>query len=149
MRRHLPLNLMVTSLSLLALLVATLSQAAGDPTRPPGFTTPTPGTPARSAAAAASAGKPPPQPPLLGSLQLSRDGAASALLDGQVVRVGDKVGDSTVTLIDSQGVTLRGPKGLLRILLLQGSGKVPSSNPNSGVAGHNTSPTVSAGGSKP
>ncbi len=132
-----------------ALLLATPAQAAGDPTRPPAFAAAPSGAAPRSAAAAASAVKPAPPPLLLGAVQVGRDGAASALLDGQVVRVGDKVGDSSVTQIDSQGVTLRGPKGPLRITLLQVSGKVASSNPNSGVAGHNTSPTVSAGGSKP
>ena len=149
MQQHGLIHLAAFGLCTLALLSTAKSQAASDPTRPPTSAAPASPGAARPAAPAASAPKSTPQPPLLGSLQVGRDGASSALLDGQVVRVGDKVGDNSVTLIDSQGITLRGPKGPVRILLLQGSSKVPSNSPNAGQAGHNISPTVSAGGSKP
>lgn len=143
------LSVLLSAATAGVLLAPALLLAAGDPTRPPVSGPPAAATTARSAPPAASGAKAAPEPPQLGSLQVGRDGAASALLDGQVVRVGSKVGDSTVTLIDSQGITLRGPKGSARILLLQGSTKVPTSGPHTGQAGHNISPTVSAGGLKP
>jgi hypothetical protein len=149
MHPHGLIRLAALSFSTLALVTSANTQAASDPTRPPSSAAPAVTGAVRPAAPAASSPKPTPEPPLLGSLQIGRDGASTALLDGQVVRVGDKVGNSTVTLIDSQGITLRGPKESVRILLLQGSSKVPSKSPNTGQANHNISPTVSAGGSKP
>ncbi len=149
MHPHRLIRLAALNLGALTWVVTASTQAASDPTRPPSSAAPALPGAVRPAAPAASVPKPAPEPPLLGSLQVGRDGASSALLDGLVVRVGDRVDDGTVTLIDSQGITLRGPKGPVRILLLQGSSKVPSNSSNAGQAGHNISPTVSAGGSKP
>lgn len=41
-----------------------------------------------------------------------------ALIDGKAVSVGDRVGDWTVMVIDTLGVTLRGAKGTQRLTLL-------------------------------
>ena len=73
---------------------------------------------ARSAAPAASA--PVAATPRLQSVQTSSSGAASALLDGRVVRVGDRVGEQSVSAIDRRGLTLRGPRGEQRLSLLTG-----------------------------
>jgi hypothetical protein len=73
---------------------------------------------ARSAAPAASA--PAAASPRLQSVQTSNSGAASALLDGRLVRVGDRVGEQSVAAIDRRGLTLRGPRGEQRLSLLTG-----------------------------
>jgi MSHA biogenesis protein MshK len=73
--------------------------------------------PASTAASGASAPEPAKRMPRLTSVRLSADLGNLALLDGRMVRVGDRVGDSTVVSIDDDGVVLRGPKGLQRLSL--------------------------------
>jgi hypothetical protein len=104
------------------LLHAALTSAAAraepvpDPTRPaaallgePADTRPAKAprsaAPAASAPAATAA-------PRLQSVQLGAAGAASALLDGRLVHVGDRVGDKTITTIDRHGLTLSGGQRL-------------------------------------
>lgn len=98
-----------------------------DPTRPPEFTraASTPavrGGGAGVAAAAVSA----PVMPKLQSLQVSVGGGSSALVDGRVVRVGDRLGETVVVIIDGQGILLRGPRYEQRIALIPGGGKTAS-----------------------
>jgi len=53
-------------------------------------------------------------PPRVQGLQLHADaasGSATALIDGQLVRVGDRLGDATVQDIRADGVWLRRPHG--------------------------------------
>ena len=101
--------------------------ALADPTRPPAglagiATVPGPGGSAvptaqghpsapHSPHAAASQPVVPPLVPLLQALHLPQQGAASAIVDNQLVRAGDKVGERTVLSIDSQGLLLRATTG--------------------------------------
>ena len=83
-----------------------------------------PGAAARLAAAAAAAL---PARPLttevLQSVQLPVRGPAVAIIDGQLVKAGDKVGDRVVLSIDSQGLVLRSDTGSERLWLLGASAK--------------------------
>ena len=75
-----------------------------DPTRPPEalLATPQNTTPAPAASAA---------PPQLQSLRLSQSLARSALVDGHLLRVGDRLGEARVKAISEKGVLLRNPDG--------------------------------------
>jgi hypothetical protein len=86
--------------------------ALGDPTRPPAAEARAPAV--RAAAAAASAPAAPPAP-VLQSIQLRRGGEGSALVDGRLLRIGDRLGDAVVTAIDVDGLTLRGARGHERL----------------------------------
>lgn len=108
---------------------ATAQATLPDPTRPPSAvlaataatgTTAPGGRPVTEPAAP----PPPPPPPVLQAVQLPAQGLASALIDGQLVRVGDTVGERfTLAVIDARGVVLRGPAGALRLRLLHADGK--------------------------
>ena len=105
--------------SMLALLLAPAPAAAAppaglaDPTRPPGAAQAT--GPAQRAAAPQAAAVDPPQ---LQSVQLGRGGETSALVDGRLLRVGDRLGEARVVAIDLQGLQLQGPRGAERLWLL-------------------------------
>lgn len=60
---------------------------------------------------AAASAPPPPAAPQLQSLQIGRNGEASALIDGRLLQVGDSLGALRVVAIDVDGVTLRDAKG--------------------------------------
>ena len=118
----------------LLLVAAALAQAGplADPTRPPpglagvpmpgasrtarGLAAGGPVTAARAAAATAPARALPAE--VLQSVQLPVRGPAVAMVDGQLVKAGDKVGDRLVLSIDSQGLVLRGDAGTERLWLL-------------------------------
>lgn len=103
--------------------------ALPDPTRPPaGMAPPLPGpvppvrmgivAPAEAAAASTRPARPAPAVaaavPRVQALQLPRDtrtGSPSALIDGQLVRTGDRLGDATVQEIRPDGVWLRLARG--------------------------------------
>ena len=77
-----------------------------------------------AAAAAASAV---PATPRLQSVRLAAEPAEStALLDGRLVRLGDRVGERIVVAIDRHGITLRGPGGEQRLSLLAGISQTAS-----------------------
>jgi len=100
------------------------AQGLPDPTRPPPMlmgAASAPPAPARAASAPAVA--PAPAPRLL-SIQMPREGQPSALVDDRLLRVGDRLGDRTVTAIDAQGLSLRSPKGTVERLSLLGPGIV-------------------------
>lgn len=105
-----------------------------DPTRPPNavlraMNAKNPGGPGAplaapaaapsSASAPASAASAPAvrRQPRLMSVRLSASHGNVAMLDGRLVEVGDRVGDSTVASIDDDGVVLRGSKGSQRLSL--------------------------------
>lgn len=104
-----------------------------DPTRPPNavlramsakqgggqapMAAPPAAQPASAAASAASAPEPAKRGPRLTFVRLSAELGNVAFLDGRLVVVGDRVGDSTVVSIDDDGVVLRGAKGLQRLSL--------------------------------
>lgn len=105
-----------------------------DPTRPPPSVlramlppvNPAGGTPApvmaqaaSAAASAASAPKPRAPLPRLTSIRVDVEGGQSvALIDGQALSVGSRIGEWLVTGIDTQGVSLRGARGVHRLALL-------------------------------
>lgn len=107
----------------LALLAHTsaMAQSLADPTRPAGANDRSAAAPARSAAPTAPAAW-----PQLQSLQISAQGESSALVDGRVVRVGERIGEVTVVAIDAQGVLLRGARFEQRIALSPGVAKTAS-----------------------
>jgi hypothetical protein len=95
--------------------------AMNDPTRPSlplrrgavsqPATSPSPTAQAAASAVAAAE-------PRLQSLHLPQQGPATALVDGQLLRVGDMLGPNTITAIDAEGVSARGPAGRQRWTLL-------------------------------
>jgi hypothetical protein len=59
--------------------------------------------------------------PRLQSVRLaSNPSASTALLDGRLVRLGDRIGEHSIAAIDRNGITLRGPRGEQRLSLLLG-----------------------------
>ena len=100
------------------------AQSMVDPTRPP-----IGGAPAasRADAPARSAPAAPPSLPQLQALQVPRDGAPSALVDGKLVHTGERIGEHTVVAIAADGVTLRSARGTTRVLtMFAGITKTPS-----------------------
>lgn len=91
------------------------AMAQADPLRPPGKAAPARVAAATVAPAAAAAKAPLPQ---LQSVQLDRSGRATALVDGRLVRPGDRIGDAEVIAIDLQGLQLRQPQGRVTLFLL-------------------------------
>ena len=123
--------LLHAGLWLLAAAPAHAVPALADPTRPPGFTRPTSTPAVRSGGGGSDAVAKVPAPvmPKLQSLQVSAGGGSSALVDGRVVRVGDRLGETLVVTIDAQGILLRGPRYEQRIALVPGGGKTASTTP--------------------
>ena len=144
-----PRSLRLEALTLVVLSCGGASLSAGplaDPTRPPANLA-SPGlsanagpasparaqadaaaqTAARQAAAAAAAAATPPLPPLAGlvlqSVQSPARGPAVALINGQLVKIGDPVAGRLVLGIDAQGVVLQGSAGQERLWLLGDSAK--------------------------
>ena len=137
---------------LLALLSCGVARAAlPDPTRPPpgmgaavtspglvfGITSPNPpATPRMPAPAASSATvRAPVSPPRVQALRHSPTdtppGGASALIDGRLFRVGDRLGETTVQEIRSDGVWLRLPRGGTQWLGLYAPAEVPATTTES------------------
>lgn len=72
-----------------------------DPTRPPAaLTAPAPDAPAAEAAAAG-----------LQSVIMRKNGKPAALINGEVVELGDKLGEAKLVKITEDAVVLRGPQG--------------------------------------
>ena len=127
-------SLLVVGLSLLAAVSVHAGPAPADPTRPAGFTRTVPTPAVRGVGAVDAATAPAPVRPMLQSLQVSVRGESSALVDGRVVRVGDRLGETVVVTIDTQGILLRGPRYEQRIALVPGGGKTPSTSADTAVA---------------
>jgi len=109
----LPLGLaLLATVASLAGLADHALAAMNDPTRPPALALT---IAAAASAPAGSAARPPASAPaaapVLQAVQLSAQGAASALIDGQLVRLGDSVGDRKVLSIERDTVVLRSPNG--------------------------------------
>ncbi len=103
-----------------------------DPTRPPGAAPAAAATgnrPARTGSTKPDNATPNPEPSvalhsvLLQGIQTSSRHPPSAMVDGQLIKVGDSVAGRTVLAIDSQGLLLRGPAGHERLWLLTDSPK--------------------------
>ena len=142
-RHHLALALLAGLLT--GLPAALPAQTVTDPTRPP-ISAPAE-LAERSTEAAARVPRAPAAPasaPQLQSIQLPRQGAPSALVDGRIVRVGERIGDQTVASIDAHGVLLRSARGpSLTLSLLTGVLKTPS------LAAPEIAHTFAAGTRKP
>jgi MSHA biogenesis protein MshK len=114
-------------LAVLALLLAASRAPAhadplADPTRPAGAAERPSASTSRSSGTTAA----PPLWPQLQSIQVGAPGGASALLDGRVVRIGERIGEVTVVAIDAQGVLLRAARYEQRIALVPGIVKTAS-----------------------
>ncbi len=107
------IRLIVGSIFLMS--AAAQAESLPDPTRPPG------GLEATSASVAAPSG------PLL-QLIRTLDGKRTAIISGQVVRVGGKVGDAVVARIDEDRVVLRGPTGMVMLKLFPDVEKTPTAS---------------------
>lgn len=93
-----------------------------DPTRPHAAAVPAvAGAPVRADSSAA-----PRAWPTLQSVQIPLHGDASAMVDGRIVRVGERIGDATLTAIDAQSIVLRTPRYTQHIGLTPGIGKTVS-----------------------
>jgi hypothetical protein len=93
--------------ALLASAVPAGAQNLADPTRPPAAW----GAASAASAPARAASVPAPRPLRVQSVQLPREGRASALVDSRLVFVGDRLGAGTVAAIDAQGVELKRADG--------------------------------------
>lgn len=107
------------------------SEPVADPTRPAGallndMAAVRPDAAARAAKPASAVAATPTAAPRLQAVQIRAQGPASALLDGRVLRVGERVGEQTVVAIDAAGLTLRGPRGEQRLSLISGVTKTAS-----------------------
>lgn len=80
---------------------------------------------ARAIAAAQRAADPPPPPApvLVQAVQLPTSGAALALVDGRLVKVGEQIDGRAVLAIDAQGLLVKGLRGPERLWLLGGAPK--------------------------
>jgi hypothetical protein len=109
------------------------------PTSPPGVapTAPAQGAAAASApASAASAPKPRAPLPRLTSIRIDADGQQRvALLDGRAVSIGERIGEWVVSGIDTEGVTLRGARGLHRLALLPAADFGAATEPSPAASG--------------
>ncbi len=93
-----------------------------DPLRPPSVTAPRAlDTPARAGSTAA-----PRTWPTLQSVHLPARGGASAIVDGRLVRVGERIGEATLTAIDAHSIVLRTPRYTQHIGLTPGIAKTAS-----------------------
>lgn len=54
----------------------------------------------------------------LSSIVLPKQGRASAVIDGQVVRVGERVGEATLRRVTETEAVLEGPEGIERLYLI-------------------------------
>lgn len=104
----------------IGMLPGLASSGLSDPTRPLAGATSaeTPSAAGPRAPAPAVVPAPAPAEPQLQSLQLPRDGVASALVDGQLLRAGQRWNAFDILAIDAQGVLARGPGGPQRWTLV-------------------------------
>ena len=94
------------ALMLLVLMLASAAQAqtARDPTQPPALLLQEHASTAEREDSAA-------QQPVLGAVVRLHDGRSWVVINGQVYRQGDQIGDQKITRIEETGVLLRGPQG--------------------------------------
>ena len=109
-------------LSLVLACFAAGAMAGSDPTAPPpGLVSASDGTvraPSRAASSAHAASAAVAAVPRVESVRFGGERPATALVDGRMLAVGDRLGDAVVTSIDEQGVSLRSTKGASRLLAL-------------------------------
>ena len=100
------------SLMLIGLSGAAQAESLPDPTRPP------PGVDAAATIVVTSG-------PMLQVIR-TLDGQRLAIISGQALKVGGKVGDAIVTRIDEDRVMLRGPEGVQTLKLFPDVEKSPA-----------------------
>jgi MSHA biogenesis protein MshK len=127
-----------------ACIAVAQAEALADPTRPPA---------ALFAPAAAASAVPvhaaQPAVPHVQSIRLAAGGASSALVDGHLVTLGDKVGGRTVVAIDASGLQLRDAQGRSgRLPLIDAAVVVKQTLPNTGSQAPTPVATL-AGGQQP
>ncbi|OHC69151.1 MAG: hypothetical protein A2045_08610 [Rhodocyclales bacterium GWA2_65_20] len=106
--------MIVCGLALLAAMTVAQAQALADPTRPPALVADPAGGPGATAAPAG-----------LQSI-IRRDGAKpAALINGEYVTLGGRVGDATVVKIGEDSVTLKSATGLETLKLMPDAEKTP------------------------
>jgi len=123
MTSHIDRQVLARRVLALALACFAAGATAGaDPTAPPpGLMAATDGlahAPARAASGAHAASAPVAAVPRVESVRFGGERPATALVDGRMLAVGDRLGDAVVTAIDEQGVSLRSAKGAPRLLAL-------------------------------
>jgi hypothetical protein len=97
--------------------------AMSDPTRPPAaFRKPAPGElSSTNGGAPGGAPEAPATPPKLQSVQRdARTGRTTAMLDGEIRQVGERVAGWSVLAIEADSVVVRGASGIVRLRLLGG-----------------------------
>ena len=92
-----------------------------DPTRPRSAAEPLAAAPAVSERSAA-----PSAWPKLQSVQIPAQGEASAMVDGRIVRVGERIGEATLTAIGANSIVLRSARYEQHISLTPGIAKIAS-----------------------
>lgn len=101
------------ALLLLACALPAIAAELGDPTRPPaGFSE--------------KAAEAPPEAALLVSSVFLMGAKPYAIVDGQVVRVGDRLKAGRIRKIDESGVWLKTPSGMRQLKLLPDVKKTPA-----------------------
>lgn len=109
--------MIVCGLALLAAMTVAHAQELADPTRPPAVAANPAGTATAPGAAAVASG--------LQSI-IRRDGAKpAALINGEYVTLGGRVGDARVVKIGEDAVTLKGPMGREILKLMPGVDRTP------------------------
>lgn len=150
-------KLLILALGMAGALAALWCRAAdvivlADPTRPPnavlramnqknaGGVPVAPQAASEPASGASAPARPVKREARLTSVRVSANGYDNvALIDGQLVQPGDRVGDSTVVSIDDNGVVLRGPKGPQRLSLIpEGSKRWPGKDSPANGGGKET-----------
>lgn len=143
-----------TCLTVLAAVTASAGPLS-DPTRPPagmmGSPPPSHGGAGQASAvrplAAAPANAPalvaavvePPELPTVQLIRVPQAGAASALVDGRLVQVGDLLDAAVVVAIDANGLLLRGQAGTQRLWLLDAVMR-PEASSETRLAHHSKQP---------
>jgi hypothetical protein len=144
-RRYWPLVIAVGTLVLAGPLWTGAQTGVADPTRPPPSVLKSMAPPGQAqvappaASAPASAASAVPAKPRGMRVTLIRLDEGShrrvALVQGQFVNVGDRIGAWVVAGIDAQGVTLRGARGAYRLWLLSGTDQEAAAPAASTAAG--------------
>lgn len=119
---------MLCAASLVAAGAAWGDSGTADPTRPPSSAGAPPPASVASGAAAASAGVSGDGEPVLQSVFLPKGGRPSALISGQKMVLGDKLGEARIVRISETEVLLRGPGGERHLYLNPAVSMKPASD---------------------
>ena len=111
--------LLALSAFLALMPAAVLAQTLTDPTRPPAALLTAPAVGAASSSGGAAAQALPAEPALrLQSVLIGSDRQPAALINGQVVLLGARLGDAQLVGVTERSAVLKGPNGLTTLTLL-------------------------------